>query len=94
MKYDFEKLAEEELERIFEMLEKDETLEVTFADGVLTIKALNGDYAINKHMATEQIWFSSPVSSLKYFVFKDGKFLEKKSLQLTLEEAITIDLKK
>ena len=94
MKYNFEKVAEEELERIFEILEKDEDLEVNLAEGVLTIKALNGDYAINKHMATNQIWFSSPVSSLKYFVLHDGRFLEKKSLQLTLEDAITIDLKK
>ncbi len=94
MKYDFEKLAEEELARISEMLEQDENLEVNLSEGVLTVKALNGDYAINKHMATQQIWFSSPVSHLKYFVLKDGKFLEKKSLQLTLEDAITIDLKK
>jgi len=94
MKYDFEKLAEEELTRIFEILEQDETLEVNLADGVLTIQSPNGDYAINKHMATQQIWFSSPVSGLKYFVLQDGKFLEKKSLQLTLEEAIKIDLKK
>lgn len=94
MQNNFEEIAEDELFRIFEILEKDDNLEVNFSEGVLTIIAPNGEYAINKHLATKQIWFSSPVSSLKYFILQDGIFVEKKSLQLTLEEAIFTDLKK
>lgn len=87
----FEFEAEKHLSLIAEKLENNEDIEVNLQDGILTIKAKNGDYAINKHLATEKIWFSSPVSNLKYFSLKDGKFVDEKS-GIELEEALLKDL--
>jgi frataxin-like iron-binding protein CyaY len=49
---------------------------------------------LNKHFVTKQIWYSSPVSSLKYFNYIDGKFLERNNQNLTLEKALFDDLTK
>ena len=72
-----------------------ENLEVDLADdGVLIITAPNGEYVINKHFITKQIWYSSPVSRLKYFNYIDGEFVERNDCTLKLKDALMEDLKK
>jgi frataxin-like iron-binding protein CyaY len=92
---DFEIIAKKFLEDLYEELEKNEDFETDLTDdGVLTISAPNGEYVINKHFASKQIWFSSPVSRLKYFNYIDGNFYEKTEKTLTLKDAIFKDLSK
>lgn len=91
----FEIIAQKFLEDLYEELDLMEDIEVELTDdGVLSIKAFNGDYVINKHYVTKQIWYSSPVSSLKYFIYKNGNFIEKNNNMLSLKEALFIDIKK
>lgn len=94
MTEDFEILAEKALLELSVKLEEVEELEITLSEGVLTLQAPNGDYAINKHLASQQIWYSSPVSKLKYFIYQNGKFVEKKEGVLELEQALLQDLAK
>ncbi len=90
----FEIIAQQFLQDLYEELELMEDLEVELTDdGVLSIKSQNGDYVINKHYVTQQIWYSSPVSSLKYFVYKNDNFVEKRNENLTLREALFNDIK-
>jgi frataxin-like iron-binding protein CyaY len=92
---DFELIAKKTLEDLYEKLDKQESLDIELTDdGVLMISAPNGEYVLNKHFVTKQIWYSSPVSSLKYFNYIDGKFLEKNNRNLTLEQALFDDLAK
>ena len=92
---DFEIVAKKFLEDLYAELDLIEDLEVELTDdGVLTISAHNGDYVINKHFITKQIWYSSPVSSLKYFNYIDGEFVERSNNKLTLKEALLSDIKK
>lgn len=66
-------LADECLEHISEVLqsmEDDSPLleETNYGDGVLEIDCGDkGTFVINKHYATQQIWYSSPVSGAHYF---------------------------
>jgi frataxin len=47
--------------------------EVMLASGVLTLKLPpHGTWVINKQSATQQIWWSSPLSGPKRFEFSDG----------------------
>lgn len=54
-----------------ELLDKDSKLDVEYSDGILriTIEATNQTYIINKHSATQKIWYSSPFSGADYFSF-------------------------
>jgi iron donor protein CyaY len=71
-----------------------------YADGILTIKSFdNGEtYVINKHSASQKIWFSSPISGADYFSYKmlEEKWLNDKGQDLTkkLFSEITILLNK
>ena len=80
------------LELVAKIEEKFEDVDVDFHEGVLSISTKQGNYAINKHSVTQSIWFSSPVSSLKYFILQNGVFVDKKNYNLTLEDAILNDL--
>ena len=92
---DFEIVAIKMLNDLYEELDKMEELEVELTDdGVLTISAQNGEYVINKHFVTKQIWYSSPVSTLKYFNYITGEFVERNNNKLTLQEALFNDIKK
>jgi frataxin len=68
----------------------DDTSEVVYASGVLTLKLPpHGTWVINKQSATQQIWWSSPLSGPKRFEYadyawwstKDGLNLERQLAQ-------------
>ena len=99
---EFEILASRELQSIADNL--DSQIEdiggdsVELLDGVLTIDLPcphNGGrtFVINKHFASMQIWYSSPVSPPAYFDPNGERWWSKK-LGLTLREKLARDLKK
>lgn len=91
---DFDIIAKKYLNDLYMELDLIEDIEVDLTDdGVLTIVADNGEYVINKHFITKQIWYSSPVSSLKYFNYINGDFIERKETNLTLKQALMNDIK-
>lgn len=69
---EFVKLAENEVNEIYDYLE-----EINFSEDfdlindVLYIYTTKGDYVINQHSPTKQIWLSSPVSNAGYFNYDD-----------------------
>lgn len=67
----FESLAVRELASIADAMDaKIDALggdSVDLHDGVLTIDFPSGTFVINKHFASKQIWYSSPVSPPAYF---------------------------
>jgi len=68
--------------------EKDQEakFDVEYSDGILTITVENGSktYVINRHSATQKIWYSSPISGADYFSYeeKSGKWLDSKGEEL------------
>ena len=92
---DFDIIAKKVLNDLYSELDVLENLEVDLTDdSVLTITAPNGEYVINKHFATKQIWYSSPVSKLKYFKYINGEFVERNDYTLKLKDALMEDIKK
>lgn len=82
---DFEIFAEKILLKIADHIEdndEDSIFEIDYLDGILDIKifATGQKYVINKHRASQKIWFSSPNTGAKYFAYdanlkewRDGK---------------------
>lgn len=73
----FHELADElldELAEAIEMADPDGLLDVDISEGVLTIEIPDdGEYVINKHAPTVQIWVSSPVSGASYYSYDEGE---------------------
>ncbi|MDX1949665.1 MAG: iron donor protein CyaY [Rickettsiales bacterium] len=73
----FHEKADEILEEIFSEIDAiadENNLETDLLNGVLSIKTEdNGEYIINKHEPTKQIWFSSPFSGASRFNFDETK---------------------
>ncbi len=72
---DFILLAEETLQTIYDAIEaadQEFTLEVDLLGGVLNIELPDGgEYVINKHAPTTQIWLSSPTSGASHFSYDE-----------------------
>jgi frataxin len=93
----FHHLCDAFLEQLAEKLEaqdKNSELEIEYSDGILTIN-LEGSktYVINRHSASQKIWYSSPFSGANYFSFNDDekKWLDSKGEEL--EEKLMSELK-
>ncbi|KAK2583104.1 hypothetical protein KPH14_009131 [Odynerus spinipes] len=103
---EFEKVSDATLESLTEYF--DELIEeaphlkdadVSFGDGVLTIKFGDpyGTYVINRQTPNRQIWLSSPTSGPKRYDFINGQWIYKhdgKSLQELLNNEISVIVKK
>ena len=82
---EYEDVAEETLESLTEIFEEiadshiDTDMDVTYSNGVLTVKLGSGfgTYVINKQTPNRQIWLSSPTSGPKRYDFKDGTWIYK-----------------
>lgn len=77
---DFVQLAEKEINEIYDILEKSNFPEdFDLISDVLYIYTAKGDYVINQHSPTKQIWLSSPVSNAGYFNYdsETGKWKDK-----------------
>lgn len=67
----FEVLAEKELAEINDFVENKAEIfgvdNIDFQEGVLSIEIAGSTIVINKHSASQQIWYSSPVPPPAYF---------------------------
>lgn len=98
----FESLATAELESIADLVDTQisdkESVDgsVELHDGVMTLDFISpakGTFVINKHTASQQIWYSSPVSAPAYFdIAKSGWF--SKRLGMSLRSKLTLDVEK
>lgn len=89
----FTKLAAEEINLIYDFLENSEfDGDFDLISDVLYIYTSQGDYVINQHSPTQQIWLSSPISNAGYFNYdiKTKKWLDKNNL--SLRERLAADL--
>lgn len=66
--------------------DKNAQFDIEYSDGILTIifEKTSQTYIINRHAASQKIWYSSPLSGADYFVFdeKSSKWLDSKGEQL------------
>lgn len=76
---DYDRIADESLDSLQDALDdwmednNNTSAEVVFASGVLTLKLPpHGTWVINKQSATQQIWWSSPLSGPKRFEYADS----------------------
>jgi iron donor protein CyaY len=90
----FYKLASEEISDIYDILEES-NLDGDFdlISDVLYIKNSQGEYVINQHSPTKQIWLSSPVSNAGYFNYnmEAKEWLDKNNI--SLKQRLALDLK-
>ncbi|KFD58023.1 hypothetical protein M513_01256, partial [Trichuris suis] len=96
----YERLAHELLDSLCETFEQlpdavdlPTDYDVSYADGVLTLKlgGRKGTYVINKQTPNKQIWLSSPVSGPKRYDYVDGEWIysrDGKSLKELLKEEL------
>jgi frataxin len=101
---DYNSVADESLENLqdalddwlnkaFTGVDDDDTTEVVYASGVLTLKLPpHGTWVINKQSATQQIWWSSPLSGPKRFEYADNAWWSTKD-GLNLERQLAQELK-
>lgn len=86
----FEKLCDDALAYLAESIEQQDKnlqLEVEYSDGILqiTVEKTSQTYIINRHLASQKIWYSSPISGADYFSFdeKSAKWLDSKGEELS-----------
>ena len=67
----FQMISTAMLESLTEQLEEHlgDDLEVEYTDGIVTITHDEGEFVINAHLPTHQIWMSSPISGSTHFEF-------------------------
>lgn len=96
----FDSLAEKELHKISELVEeraeKIDLDSLEFNEGVLTIAFNSGVFVLNKHGASRQIWYSSPVSPPAYFELLGGNGQPwwSSRVAMTLREKLKADILK
>ncbi len=69
--------------------------EADYDDGVLTIQLpAEGEYVLNRHTPSQQIWLSSPVSGPSYYTYDDTleKWRNNKDSEQTLTQTIMSEL--
>jgi len=70
---DFHKISEKMLEVVGDFFESTwPKADADLVDGTLTVSVPNGQYVINKHGVTQQIWVASPFTGAHHFRFKEG----------------------
>ena len=86
---DFLAISEQELVSIADFIEDNDQnsiFDVEYSDGILNINVFVSSqvYVINKHSASQKIWFSSPISGANYFLydFEQKKWLDDKKREL------------
>jgi iron donor protein CyaY len=96
---EFIKICDEALAILAEKIENADIkaqLDIEYADGILNIliEETGQKYVINRHSASQKIWYSSPFSGADYFSFTaaSGKWLDSKEYEL--EDKIFLELEK
>ena len=86
----FLQIAEKKLIEIADIIENNDNnsiFDVEYSDGILNIEIFDDNkiYVINKHSASQKIWFSSPISGADYFSYEENKgdWLDKNNKELS-----------
>ena len=89
---DFYKNCDETLLSLSQQLEnydKNSKLDVEYSDGILKIliEESGKTFVINRHSASQKIWYSSPFSGADYFFFDEEKsrWLDSKGEELSVK---------
>jgi frataxin len=86
----FYQQANQLLEDIYDIIYED--LESDLMNGILSIKNNEGEYVINLHNITKQIWVSSPISGAHHFAYVDGQWISTKNINLSLPQLLKAEL--
>ena len=81
----FESTANETLDSLMDVLDDQlgDTIDVDLQSGILTLELdAGGQYIINKHAPTRQIWMSSPKSGATHYAYVDGTWKNTRDGQL------------
>jgi frataxin len=92
---EFDYKASQFIHNLAELIEDQyEDLEVEIYENILYITTAAGQWVINKHSPTKQIWISSPKSGAFHFYFSDQlqTWLDTKSNSLTINQYIEQEL--
>lgn len=95
---EFERRSIRELVSISELIESQmESVgaeSVDLHEGVLSLEFPKGTFVLNKHCASRQIWYSSPVSQPAYFdaLNREGKSWWSERLQADLRDTLGKDI--
>lgn len=88
----FHILSESTLLNLADQIEKldiNSIFDVEYSDGILTIllEKTNKQYVVNKHSASQKIWYSSPLSGADYFSYDNNslKWLNSKKEELEMK---------
>lgn len=83
---EFITLAEKTLQQLSDTLEEADpegALDIDFNNGILTIELPDGgQYVINRHNASGQIWLSSPKSGASHFSYQEREWVDSKGNRL------------
>lgn len=84
------------LAEAIENRDKNSKLDVEYSDGILTItiEATSQTYVINRHAASQKIWYSSPFTGADYFSFDEASQNWLDSKGEWLEEKLFSELQK
>jgi len=89
----FTKLAAKEISEIYDLLEeKNLDWDIDLISDVLYLQTEKGDYVINQHSPTKQIWLSSPVSSAGYFNYNAEKQIWLNKHNHSIRQVLSTDL--
>lgn len=90
----FYKLASQGINEVYDALDNSSfTGDFDLINDILYISNADGEYVINQHSPSRQIWLSSPVSNAGYFKYDEDKkeWLDKN--EKSLKVRIFLDLK-
>jgi frataxin-like iron-binding protein CyaY len=96
----FESLAVKELTDLAHSIETEADKigvdSVDLHEGVLSLEFPNGVFVLNRHLASRQIWYSSPVSPPAYFDLLQDKnnIWWSARLNMTLRSKLSLDIEK
>ena len=92
LEQDFYKNCEETLLSLAQQLEnydKNSKLDIEYSDGILKIlvEENNKIFVVNRHSASQKIWYSSPFSGADYFSFNEqnSRWLNSKDEELSVK---------
>lgn len=90
----FIKLSKQELNELYDLVDESSFAgDFDLINDILYIYSEDGDFVINQHSPTNQIWLSSPVSGAGYFSYDSETKKWKDKFSQSLKSRLKEDLK-